>query len=193
MSPDIDLYEVTAGGLWEPKADWTAAAHHHVTEALSAVLKARNTNMLAYSPPKNDPSKAQIHHQLVKLHDEVGMLILNQIGNAYLRLPTKEDKFDWSLGPDVRALRNEYGSDYGLFVFLRDGYASAGRVIVMVLAVAAFGQILPGGTQVGFASLVDLHSGDILWFNRLINPTGNLREPEPARKAIETLLADFPL
>lgn len=39
---------------------------------------------------------------------------------------------------------------------------------------------LPGGVQVGFASLVDLETGD-------------LRTLEPAKKTVENLLSGFPL
>jgi hypothetical protein len=52
---------------------------------------------------------------------------------------------------------------------------------------------VPGGQQVGFGSLVDLRTGDLLWFNRLINPAGDLRTPEPAMKAVDTLLVQLPL
>ncbi len=52
---------------------------------------------------------------------------------------------------------------------------------------------LQGGMQVGFASLVDLQTGDVVWFNRLVNQAGDLRTVEPARKAVDELLTDFPL
>ncbi len=52
---------------------------------------------------------------------------------------------------------------------------------------------MPGGQQVGFASLVDLETGDIVWFNRLVSGVGDLRTAEPARAAVDDLLADFPL
>jgi hypothetical protein len=107
------------------------------------------------------------------------------------RLPTKDGKFDWSLGAGVGHFRERTGADYALFVFLRDSYASPGRVALIVGA-ALLGVGIPGGQQYGFASLVDLRTGDIIWFNRLIDPGGDLRTPEPARKAIKTLLTDLP-
>ena len=41
---------------------------------------------------------------------------------------------------------------------------------------------LAGGSQTGYASLVDLRTGRVVWFNNLARGFGDLREPEPARK-----------
>ncbi len=192
MQPDIELYELSVGGLLEPKADWTATAREHVTAALGAAFQAKNARVIPYQPPTQNPSKVYAHTQLVKLHDVVGGTILRHKYVAGLELPTKKDKFDWTLGQDVHVLREDSGAEYGLFILFRDSYASAGRKAMMF--VAALGGVgIPGGAQVGFASLVDLQSGDIVWFNRLINPAGDLRTPEAARKAVENLLADLPL
>jgi len=192
MQPDIELYEITVAGLLEPKAEWTATAREHVTTALRMELRGKNARLVPYQPPSQNPAKEQAHIQLVKLHDVVGGSILRHQYTPALVLPTKKDKFDWSLGQGVQILREEYDTEYGLFVLFRDSSASAGRKAMMV--VAALGGIgIPGGTQVGFASLVDLRSGEILWFNRLINPAGDLRTPEAARKAVQSLLADLPL
>jgi hypothetical protein len=39
-----------------------------------------------------------------------------------------------------------------------------------------------GGVQSGFASLVDLRTGDIVWFNQLGRATGDLRSRSPRAK-----------
>lgn len=192
MRPDIELSELTVGGLREPKADWTAAAEEHVAAALRAELQGKKATLVPYLLPTQNPAREYAHTQLVKLHDMVGGAILMHKYLPALALPTKKDAFDWTLGQGVNVLREDYGAEYGLFILFRDSYASAGRRAMMVGA-ALFGVGIPGGTQVGFASLVDLQSGDILWFNRLFNPAGDLRTPEAARKAVQTLLADLPL
>ena len=66
--------------------------------------------------------------------------------------------------------------------------------MVLMLAIALlYGAPISGGSQAGFASLVDLQSGDIVWFNFLLRSSGDLREPAPARETIDRLLTDFPL
>lgn len=184
MPPDIELSELTIGGLLEPKADWTAQAKTHVTTALKDALEGKTAQPIVYQPPKGDPEKEHTHDQLVKLHDAVGgAIIASEILGHRNALPTKEGKLDWSLGKGTNILREDYGTDYGLFILIRDSYASAGR---MVLAAT-------GGRHVGFASLVDLRTGDILWVNWLTSGVHDVRAPEPARKAVMDLLADFPL
>jgi len=54
------------------------------------------------------------------------------------------------------------------------------------------GVILTGGVQVGYASLVDLETGQVVWFNRLARAQGDLREPQPARESMDALLQGFP-
>jgi hypothetical protein len=51
---------------------------------------------------------------------------------------------------------------------------------------------LTGGVQVGFASLVDFQTGDVLWSNISASAFGDLRESAPARKSIDEMLAGFP-
>lgn len=89
-------------------------------------------------------------------------------------------------------LRAATGADHALFVWIRDSYTSAGRVAVQVLAAALPGVAIPGGVQTGFASVVDLSTGDIVWFNRIQRPQGDLRTAEAAAETARTLLEGFP-
>ena len=189
VAPDVVLAELTAGGLAVPNAEWTEQAQGNIKEEIKRVLAEANANVL-YASDVNEPgSESETEIQLTKLHQVVGASI---IGSQFQPLPTKKDTFDWSLGPDAKALRDEYGADYGLFLFVRDSYASAGRVAVIVFA-AILGVGVPGGTQVGYASLVDLTTGEIVWFNTLGRGTGDLRQAAPAAETVDLLLANFPV
>jgi hypothetical protein len=108
-----------------------------------------------------------------------------------LALPTKNGKLDWSLGDAVAPLREKAGSDYALFVWVRDTYTSAERKATM-FALALLGIRLQGGIQQGYASLVDLRTGQVLWFNQLARGIGDLREEGPANESISALLKNFP-
>jgi hypothetical protein len=46
--------------------------------------------------------------------------------------------------------------------------------------------------QTGYASLVELDTGRVLWFNRLQRGSGDLREAEKAAETIDSLLNNFP-
>lgn len=192
MPADIQLFEVTAGGLLEPKADWTESARMNVHASLQELLRLREDRLIDYRAPADDAEMARAHAQLVKLHEAVGQTILVHKYIEGLQLPTMKDRMEWSLGPGAASLRGADRADCALFVFLRDSYTSPGRAAVMAAGLL-LGVYIPGGIQMGFASLVDLNSGEILWFNRLVSGTGDLRQPEPAREAVTRLLSQIPL
>ena len=193
MPADIELSELSAGGIPFPKAEWTNAATAHIAVAIKDFMAVRNAETLAYTAPQEGTPEAHRQGQIIKLHGAVGNAVLVHKFSPGLTLPTVKDRFDYTLGAGVRALTGGgQDADYALFVYLRDSYASSERAAVMIFGLL-LGVAVPGGIQVGFASLVDLETGDIVWFNRLVNPGGDLRTAEPARKTVENLFADFPL
>jgi hypothetical protein len=128
----------------------------------------------------------------VGLHAAVaGSIALHHSVGGVWALPTKAGLLDWSFGDAMQPLRAKTGARYALFVWVRDSYASAERKAAMV-ALALLGVGLSGGTQIGYASLVDLETGRVVWFNRLMRPTGDLREAAPAKESIDALLSGFP-
>lgn len=192
MPIDVQLFELTAGGLQEPKADWTAAAENHVHTALENFLAQKKDTVLRYESPQNNSEKSRMNEQLMKLHEAVGNSIMIHTYFAGFNLPTKKEQFDWSLGGGIQRINERYDAHCALFIFIRDSYASPGRKAAMVLGALA-GITITGGFQTGFASLVDLQTGDILWFGRLFRQTGDLRTPGPAYEAVSQLLFGIPL
>jgi hypothetical protein len=195
MPMDIELSLLTAGGVLEPNAEWTVTAKQCIEESLSNKFTANRIQLLTGEDIKNLPLNTveeELSTQLIKLHEAVGKSILVHNYVPQFNLPNKDGKFDWSLGPDAKFLHDKYGTDYALFVYLRDSYASTGR-IVFIIAASALGVGVSGGSQIGFASLVDLHTGDIIWFNRLARTVGDLRNNEEAEESVKVLLTDFPI
>lgn len=191
MSPDIEISAMTAGGTQEPNAAWTHSAKKNVVKALHRYFAQGNNKLDRYQRP-DVPDEQRRHDQLLKLHEAVGATILVHQYVSGFELPSKDGRFDWTLGKGAHVLRNGHDADYALFIFFRDSHATAGRVAATVVA-AALGVGLEEPRQVGFASLVDLHSGNLVWFNRLVSSTGDLRTPGPASRAVEALLSNLPL
>ena len=189
MPLDVELSELTAGGLEEPRADWTEAAGKYLRAALEEQARYYKVELVDYQPQRGTPEDQATSLQLVKLHGAVGGMVLAHHYNPQLRLPSKGEKFDWSLGRSATAIARSQGADYALFLYVRDSYTSAGRAAVMVFS-ALMGVGIPGGAQVGFASLVDLRSGDIVWFNRLARAAGDLRTPPAAAETVKVLVSD---
>jgi hypothetical protein len=185
MPLDVELFSISAGGVLEPQAEWTARAHENLRQAFLARKSALDVDFR----PVEDDGDPRIEN-LNRLHGAVGDAItLHRRGNY--ALPTKEGKLDWSLGEEAAAIREKTGADFALFSYVRDSYASGERVAAIVIG-ALLGVGMSGGAQVGYASLVDLSTGNIVWFNRLARASGDLRDPEKARESAQALLADFP-
>ena len=194
MPMDVELSTLTAGGILKPEAEWTENARKNVEKALLGEMATMDIHLLC---PRNvegialSSEEQEKKIQLIKLHEAVGQSILVHQYIPALKLPGKDDAFDWSLGEEIKLLKEKYGAQHALFVYMRDSYSSSGRVAVFILA-AAFGASITMGQQVGFASLVDLDTGKVVWFNRLARGVGDLRTETAAVESIKVLLSNFP-
>ena len=190
MPLDVELMEMGMGGVLEPKPDWTAAAREFIVAEVRAQKAKLGFQLEEYAEDSGAPDEQALVDQLVKLHAVVGRAI-RQNRKPMQALHSLGEKPQWSLGEEVRVLRSRTGADYALFVHVRDSYASDGRKLVMI-AGAALKMGFMGGVQSGFASLVDLKTGDIVWFNQLGRAAGDLRTREPAGETVKLLFQEFP-
>ncbi len=115
------------------------------------------------------------------------------VGN---RLPTKkrENKqavFDWSMGTGVASLPGAKDADYGLFIYNKDAFGSTGRKMLQAVGMLA-GVGVISGEHIGYAGLVDLKTGDLLWLNADAQMGGDVRDKEGSEKRARQLLEDFP-
>jgi len=186
-TPDIELSELTAGGVNAPRADWTGSAIAFTRKGVADKLASRGVSVV-----EADTGASVRESQIVKLNSAVGQAILLHLYYSPIKLPQKGDALDWTLGPGVAVLREKYGGDYALFIHLRDSYSSTGRQALMGVSALLLIPV-PGGFQSGFASLVDLRTGRIVWFNRVLSVNGDLRNSDDARDTVGELLQGLPL
>jgi hypothetical protein len=184
---DMELYSISAGGVIEPRADWTEAAQKNFVQGLDAQGK-----LLGPDVTRLDTAAADELAEIISLERAVANAIAMHHRNGDMKLQTKAGQLDWSLGDAVKPLKERTGADYALFTWVRDTYASGERKAAM-MALALIGAISLGGEQVGHASLVDLNTGRVVWFNEIDRWSGDLREPAPARETVESLLKHFPV
>ena len=187
MPIDIEICELTLAGMCEPKASWTTTSKENIILSFKEFLSKRNASLNDYN--KQNESEDLI--QIIKLHTQMGQEIINNEYGA-LKLPTKEE-FNWSLGKKIKLLKNEYKTDYAIFIFFRDQYSSTKRVIYNIVTAVLFPGIIPiGGSQLAFASLVNLNDGQITWFNGYYRSFGDVRDLEKAKDTVNVLFEDFP-
>jgi len=190
VDPDVQLSVLTVASLEEPRADWTDQARTNLDKAVQDVLRARSHAFRELNPDEAQEGRIG---QLLRLHEAVGLSIM-AFDYGYLDLPNKKGRFDWTLGEGAQALGEQYGADYALFTYGRGSYSSTGRKVAMVgLALLGAGVMQPGGQQ-AFASLVDLKTGRVVWFNvARAAPTADMRSPEGAEALVAAMMKDAPL
>lgn len=186
MPPDIKYYLLTASGVAEAHVEWTTAARENFSLALVEFAESIGSDLKVILPDELNSNEMKYE----ALHSAVGSTLLDhQFG--VMPLPSKNGKFDWSLGPGINSIGKTYDADYALFVYYRDYQASGGRVVLSVLAAVA-GTAIATGSEHGFASLVDLKTGDIVWFNVVRAGSGELRNKNSADLAVAELFKNIP-
>lgn len=194
LRPAVRVGEQSTGGVFEPRAQWTDQARAHIEAALDSLQRQLGNEVIAAPETYGDDARTIAEH--MALFAAVSQAVIEYqffVGN---RLPTKKRDnkagvFDWSLGPQVAALPGADGADYALFLYNDDEYGSTGRKMVQIVGMLA-GVGVPTGRHVGYAGLVDLKTGDLLWLNADFQMGGDVRERDGADKRVRQLLADFP-
>ena len=189
IEPDIELSELGAGGMAEPRKEWTSTARLLYPQAARETLARQGIGMVPDYALPADAGPEDRRRQMYLLSQAVSMSILrfSRAGPSG-GLRNKHGQFDWTLGPGVQVLREATGADYGLFTYIRDSYASGGRTAMRIAGLLLLGGDIGGGTQVGLASLVDLRTGQVVWHNLLVDQTGDLRNLAGARETADDIL-----
>jgi hypothetical protein len=201
LRPDVTVGSLTTGGMVEPRADWTEQARTNIIAALRAQQASRggnatiieHRNQLAGIPAEELANVERLNFVV----DE--SIVQHRYMGDYL--PTKSGKgLDWTLGDEAVQLGRKSGYDYALFLHAEDQVASTGRIALGVLGLAGcvVGFCAPnigGAEQLDYASLVDLKTGEVVWFNVVDAASqvpgiafGDLRTPEGAAQMVERLL-----
>ena len=193
VQPEVSLALLTAGGSQDPKEEWSQSARKFIGASLSTVLTSRKyktstVDLTAYEDPRA--------LQMLKLNDVViDSIALNQI--ITYKMPTKTG-FDWALGDGVTTLvpadaAPDAPPAYALFVRVKGSYSCGGRAAMMV-GMAMLGAAVPMGGQTIQASLVDLKTGQVVWYNFMVVPAGtDIRTAEGAGAAVNILTTKLPL
>lgn len=192
MRPDIAVDLLTAGGLLERREDWTNTARDNVLASLQALQARRGGNTKVAITRAAAGGEDATVIELNKLHAVVGQSVLMHKFSAQAALPTKEGVFDWTLGDLAVRYGEQSGYDYALFLYARDSFSSSGRVALQAVGylgcMVGVCAVAPGGSQTAFASLVDLKTGELVWFNYLQSPEGDIRTQDGADVLVWTLL-----
>jgi hypothetical protein len=193
--PTVSVGAQSTGGMFEPNGDWTETARKNVDVALAERQSALGNKVVV--APESFGEAAQRVAEYSRLFAAVSQAVIQYqffVGN---RLPTKKRDnksgvFDWSLGTGVRDLPGAKDADYALFIYNKDAYGSTGRKLLQIAAALGPGIPVKSGEHAGYAGLVDLRTGDLLWLNADAAMGGDVREADGAKKRVRQLLEEFP-
>ena len=201
LRPDVTVGSLTTGGMTEPRADWTEQARTNIIAALRAQQATRGGNVTIIEHRNQLPGVPE--QELADVERLNFVVDESIVQHKYLGdyLPTKRGRgLDWTLGAGAVKLGQKTGYDYALFLHAEDQVASGGRIALGVLGLAGciVGFCAPnigGAEQLDYASLVDLKTGEVVWFNVVDAASqvpgikfGDLRTPQGAAQMIDRLL-----
>ena len=201
LRPDVTVGSLTTGGMVEPRADWTDQALTNIIAALRAQQAARGGNVTVIE--RRNALSGVTEQELADVERLNFVVDESIVEHKYLGnyLPTKRGRgLDWTLGAEAVKLGHKTGYDYALFLHAEDQVASSGRIALGVLGLAGcvVGFCAPnigGAEQLDYASLVDLKTGQVVWFNVVDAASqvpgikfGDLRTPEGAAQMVDRLL-----
>ena len=201
LRPDVTVGSLTTGGMIEPRAEWTDEARANIVAALKAQQASRGGNVTIIEHRNALPGVPE--QELADVERLNFVVDESIVEHKYLGdyLPTKRGRgLDWTLGADAVKLGRQSGYDYALFLHAEDQVASKGRIALGLVGLAGcfIGFCAPnigGAEQLDYASLVDLKTGEVVWFNVVDAASqvpgikfGDLRTPEGAAQMVERLL-----
>jgi hypothetical protein len=193
MPIDVELYELTGGGLLEPKAEWTATAGGQVLAKIRQRVESHRHEAVGYRLPPGETAVPPEDVQLAKLHHTTILTILTHAYDERARLPTKPAPLDYNLGAGTAAWRRRFDADYALFASIRASAPSPDRASAAV-SFAIRGRYLSTGHSFMVASLIDLRSGEVVWCHRLSAISAvDLRDSAQLGTVVHRLLEGLPL
>lgn len=213
IRPDVNVGELQGGGLPQPNADWTNQAREQIEKALKAELSERMIEFVSMeehlaAAPQTDPipadqpiavPAADTVEQYRGLHAAVVDSILAHQYNTPGRggkLPTKTNNFSYTMGPGTAELGRIAGANYGLFVMTYDQFASDSRKAMQVAGalgcLVGFCVLVSGGIHVSYVSLVELDTGNVVWFNLLRGSKGDVRKEDGALNMVKAIMTNMP-
>ena len=191
LRPDVHVSQQTAGGLNEPKAEWVTAARAQLVAAIGKVQTARDFSLIPLPDQAGDADTGLANYMnLFRVVVDAAMSYQLFPDN---RLPTKEAVFSSTLGQQSKSLLPENSADYGLFISTSDSYPSPERLKMEAIRGDAAGRMDSGErTHIGYAALVELRSGDIVWINTNVKMRGAVYTSDGAQTRVGQLLNNFP-
>jgi len=192
---DLDVYELSAGGVREEVPEWSSSAESSVRNAL-LVSKGTGGNCCV---TREVDTSSLTPDEREALDEHLALFNTIATNEMWASLPYntawhfKAEHFDYTLGDGLGFLKDKYGLDGGLVITGEDVVSSSGRKTTAVVG-AVFGIAIPLGHSILMGGLVDFSTGDLLWLNYEVSGAGeaDLRDPASCLELANNLMKDYP-
>jgi hypothetical protein len=193
VPPEVNIYELSTGGVRELRDDWSEQGQHNTASAVVAVfgeipLPVKEANLPKKLRKELDDVQALYRAVSTSIH-------AHTYGQAGL-FPDKVKNFEYSLGP-IDSILNYYHSDALIIVYGVDEISTSGRKALraagLVLSTVLGDSVVPNAGVSAISVAVVDRSGTILWYNVGGSEGGNdLRDYESTESLVRSILADYP-
>lgn len=198
LAPEIEMGEISAGGVPEAVEAWSREARANVLASLTERAGSR-FDPIAAPTLTDDETKTLRRH--AALYATVAVAGWNATERA-AKDPKgpwgrKLEHFDATVGPGLRFLKAKTGADAALFVHGSSYVGSKGRSSMAALGLLLGTSVVTGTSSLTFG-VVDLETGDLLWLERVGeagfvgDSSANLRERKDVDEQVDALLAHYP-
>lgn len=192
----VRVFDLRAGGFQEEKLRLSQQARSNMLDAVAGELRLRGFTSLVYGESQDRQTWGPHHAYMTNLHSRVRSAVVHSN-----RLPTqrREPNLDYGLGGMATDLGRDLDARYALFLSHSEGFATTGRKVVAALFAVGMASA-PTRPRGGYASLVDLSDGKILWFRDIESlamsrraKSGDLGTQDDAEAFIKVWFGDLPL
>ena len=196
MPADIKINRLTAGGVEEYLGDDTQKAKTLVMDAIRQELGvSHSVHFTDFDIASLGESRKAFVREQQGMFNAVSYSIIDHTYAPDSIFKDKLKNFDYTLGSELSQMAKLTDAQMVLFCSGRNYIWTAGRTALYIFASAMVGQsanaFVPVGNEYLLVSLVDMQTGDVIWFNVVFMP-GDMRNKEVVQKVVKKMLKDFP-
>lgn len=193
---DIDIYELSLGGVKEEVPEWSDTAERNIHSALLFSKDEKSSGAVHRAVNSSDLTEEEqdiLDEHLALFSSVAGSAIwatseLNPAWNF------KQEHFDYTIGDGLRFLKTKYDIDAGLFIIGEETISTSGRQAAAVLGAILLGAYIPTGNSILIGGLVDFNTGNLLWMDyKVAGGTINLKDLESCKEFVSKLVDGYPV
>jgi len=198
LQPEFRVFVQSAGGVREIEPGWTEQAQNALALAVERHL--RHDPRFAVAAPvepttADEAALLREHVELFKVIASNSSMMIRFGGKAWQE---KKLQYDYTLGDGLASYGDRSNADYAFMIGGAQVKQTGGSVFMQLALAGTLGVVMPGGGTYLMLALVNMRTGDIVWFNSLeggevFGMTGSdLRKDGKADEIVGRLFDPFP-